>query len=91
LISEIDRSLAGEKTIPDSGIGEPAAEADEPAAPTGAASDREQEVKYLNNAGRAVFNTLTGSQGVEQMTDPNLIREFLDNPGIETGFFICSI
>jgi hypothetical protein len=83
LISEIDRSLAGEKTIPDSGIGEPAAEADEPAASDDA--DREQEVKYLNNTGRSVFNTLPGSQGVEQMTDPNLIREFLTIPVLKQG------
>jgi hypothetical protein len=83
LISEIDRSLAGEKTIPDSGIGEPAAEAVEPTASDDA--DREQEVKYLNNAARAVFNTLTGSQGVEQITDPNLIREFLTIPVLKQG------
>jgi hypothetical protein len=83
LISEIDRSLAGEKTIPDSGIGESVAEAVEPAASDDA--DREQEVKYLNNAGRAVFNTLTGSQGVEQLTDPNLIREFLTIPVLKQG------
>jgi hypothetical protein len=86
-ISEIDRSPAGEKTIPDSGIGEPAAEAAveavEPAAVDEA--DREQEIKYLNNVGRVVFNTLTGSQGVEQMTDPNLIREFLTSPVLKQG------
>jgi hypothetical protein len=69
LISEIDRSLAGEKTIPDFGYGEAAAGA-EPASDTG-------ELKYLSNVGRAVFNSLTDSQGVEQMTDPNSIREFL--------------
>jgi hypothetical protein len=86
LISEIDRSLAGEKTIPNSGIGEAAeaaVEAVEPAASDEA--DREQEAKYLNNVGRAVFNTLTGSQGVEQMTDPNLIREFLTSPVFKQG------
>jgi chitinase len=47
-------------------LGNQLLKADEPAAVADA--DREQEVKYLNNAGRAVFNTLTGSQGVEQMT-----------------------
>jgi hypothetical protein len=39
----------------------------------------------LNNVGRAVFNTLTGSQGVEQMTDPNLIRKFLTSPVLKQG------
>jgi hypothetical protein len=71
LISEIDRSLAGEKTIPDSGIGESVAEADEPAAVADA--DREQEAKYLMKSGKTVYENLIGK------SDAQFIRNYLDS------------
>jgi hypothetical protein len=68
LISVIDISLAGEKTIPDSGIGEPTA-----AEPAVDDADREQEAKYLLKSGKIVYENLLGK------SDTQFIKNYLDS------------
>jgi hypothetical protein len=68
LISEIDISLAGEKTIPDSGIGEADVE------PVSVSDrDREQEARYLLKSGKTVYEKLIGK------SDAQVITNYLDS------------
>jgi hypothetical protein len=69
LISEIDISLAGEKTIPDSGIREPTAA--EPTVYDDA--DREKDATYLLKSGKIVYENLLGK------SDAQFIKNYLDS------------